>query len=460
MNKRQVIILWAVALVLGSAVGIVKLTQKDTTKSASGRTPGQTLFESFPATDVAAVEIKGADGAVNLAKKDGRWTVAERDGYPAKASTVNELLRGIAELKVTRGIEAGPSFAARFGMDEASTKAEERGLTATFKDAAGKELAKVSLGKNIESGQEGPMGGGMAGGRYVRNHADETAFYAVSEMFYQVSGEVARWLDDGFFTLEKIRSISLSQKGKEDPAWKLSRDAESAEFTLEGAAATESLDTAAAGAFKTLFSYLRFDDVVPAAKVAERADAANKRVAVIGTFDGFTYTLGFTPAKGADDKMLMTVAVAAELPKERKKDEGEKPEDAKAKDEEFANRTKTLKEKLEKEQKLVGHTYEVAKSSVEVLLKERDQLLAKTPAADANAGQPGPPPLLDNNNVAPAAPEAAATPAATPAPAPRQVVEAVTPPIAVPPLEEEPKDEGKEAKPAGDKKGSKKAAGN
>ena len=78
MNKRQVIILWAVALVLGSAVGIVKLTQKDTTKSASGRTPGQTLFESFPATDVAAVEIKGADGAVNLAKRTaaGRWASA------------------------------------------------------------------------------------------------------------------------------------------------------------------------------------------------------------------------------------------------------------------------------------------------------------------------------------------------------------------------------------------------
>ena len=55
MNKRQVIILWIIAIALGSAVGVVKLTQKDTSKSATARAAGQTLFESFPAADVASV---------------------------------------------------------------------------------------------------------------------------------------------------------------------------------------------------------------------------------------------------------------------------------------------------------------------------------------------------------------------------------------------------------------------
>ena len=49
--------------------------EQDTTRSATQRAAGQTLFESFPATDVSTIEIQGAAGTVTLAKKDGKWTV-------------------------------------------------------------------------------------------------------------------------------------------------------------------------------------------------------------------------------------------------------------------------------------------------------------------------------------------------------------------------------------------------
>jgi hypothetical protein len=437
MNKRQVIILWIIAIVLGGAVAAVKLAQKDGSQSATNRAAGQTLFESFPGTDISTVQIQGAAGSVNLVKKDGKWTVAERDGYPANATYVNEFIRTLGELKVTRGMEAGPSFAPRFGMNESATKAEDRGLTATFMDASGKELAKVSLGKNIESGADaGPMGGGAVG-RYIRNHADESGFYAVSEMFPSVSDETTRWLADDFFSPEKIKSITLSQKGKDEPAWKLSRDSEEAEFKLEGATGSEALDAAATAPLKSLFSYARFNDVIPADKVAERADPAGKRNAVIETFEGFTYTLTITPAKAAApaaegaatpaaDEQLLTVSVAAELPKERKKEEGEKPEDAKTKDEAFAARLKTLTEKLEKEKALAGRTFLIAKSTVEALLKERDQLITKAqPAAAADAAKGSVQQLPGGIIASPPAKPATTRP-----------IEAVTPPIAVPPVDE------------------------
>ena len=41
MNKRQVIILWVIAIALGGAVTALKLTQKDTTKSATQRAAGR-----------------------------------------------------------------------------------------------------------------------------------------------------------------------------------------------------------------------------------------------------------------------------------------------------------------------------------------------------------------------------------------------------------------------------------
>ena len=402
MNKRQVIILWVIAIALGAAVTAVKLSQNESTRITTKRVQGQTLFETFPATETNTVEIHGIPGKVTLTRKDGKWVVGERDNYPANSTYVNDLIRSISELKVTQGMEAGPSFAPRFGMDEAAAKPEDRGLTAIFKDTAGTEIAKVSLGKSIESGPEAsPMGGSNAVGRYVRNHADESGFYAVSEMFPSVSAEAKRWLATGFVSPEKIKSITVSMPGKTDPAWKLTRESEEAEFKLEGANPSEVLDTSATSPLKSLFSYARFEDVVPTEKAAGRAQAETKRTATIGTFEGFTYTLNFSPAKPADapaapvaageappatDTFLLTVEVAAELPKERKKEDGEKPEDAKSKDTAFADRLKSLTEKLTKEKAFAGVTFEVAKTTVDPLLKTRGELITKaTPPAEGAA---------------------------------------------------------------------------
>lgn len=407
MKKRQVIILWVVAAALGAAVAAVKLGENHATGPTTQRKPGETLFTSFPAAEAATIEIQGASGNAILTKKDGRWVVAARDNFPANATYVNSFLRTLGELKVTRSLEAGPSFAPRFGMDEASAKPAERGLTATFKDAAGKEIAKVSLGKNIEpnaDSQDMPMGGGGVG-RYLWNHADSSGFYASGEMFPSVSADPKRWLSDGFINPEKIRSIALTEPGKTAPSWKLVRESDEAEFKLDGAKPAEVLNTTVTGPLKGLFSYARFEDVVPAAKVAEKTAGDQKHGAVIETFDGFTYTVTLTPAKPdaapatpddpeatppATDNFLMTVTVAAEIPKERTKGADEKPEDAKTKDEEFAARRKTLEEKLAKEKALSGIVFEVGKSLVDPLLKDRTALLTEAkPAEPANGLNPG-----------------------------------------------------------------------
>ena len=444
MNKRQVFFFWLIAIALGGVMIFLKNKQNQTTKSTTVRAPGETLFASFPGTAIAAVEIQGVAGNVTIIKKDGKWTVTQRDGYPAKTSYVNEFIRTLGELKVVRSVEADPQTdpeaAAHFGMDPSSADPRNHGLTACFKDATGKELAKVSLGGNIDTGAEPSpmMGGGGAGGRYIRNDADPIVIYAVSEMFPSVTAEVPRWLADDFISPEKIKSITLKQNGKNDPAWKLSRDAEEAEFKLEGAAATEALDTAAATPLKTLFSYARFEDVVPPDKVAERSETAAARTAEIETIEGLVYTVTITPTKAAaapppaisspnlpppaTDNYFLTVSVTGELPKERKKAEGEKPEDAKTKDDAFTERLKTLTEKLAKEKALAGRTFEVSKSTVDALLKERAQLIAK----------PTPPPATDPNSGAPPPPTGAGI-TKPPGQATTPPIEVTTPPIEVPP---------------------------
>ncbi|MCA9797520.1 MAG: DUF4340 domain-containing protein, partial [Candidatus Eremiobacteraeota bacterium] len=328
---------------------------------------------------------------------------AQRDGYPASVQEINNFLRKIEELKVTQGLEAGPSFAPRFGMDEKATTPEDHGLDITFKDAAGHEVTRIALGKNIEpSASLNQMAGGMSIGRYVRNFADDSGFYAVSEMFTNIGTGVAQWLDQDFFKVEKIATIQISKAGSDEAAWKVHRDSDTAEFVLDGAKPDEVLDTGVSNQLKNLLMAGRFSDVVPAAELADRWDDAAQQVLTITTFDGFTYTITLSPDKKAApatseanpgappaSDMLLKVAVSADLAKERTKGTDEKPEDAKKLDDEFAEHLKALNEKLGKEKALEGHTYTVARYLVEPVLKDRTAILTTATPAPPAAAAPG-----------------------------------------------------------------------
>ena len=264
----------------------------------------------------------------------------------------------------------------------------------------GKELAEISFGKNLEATASASPFGGGANGRYVRNHADESGFYAVSEVFGTLSADPKAWLADDFIKLEKIESISVTKPGSEDAEWTLTRADENADFAFTEAFPGVKIDPAAANPLKSLFSYARFDDVVPAEKVSERATPDKLQKATIKTFEGFTYEIAIQPAKAAkpaaegenappaSEEYLMEIKVSAELPKERKKPEGEKPEDAEAADKAFSERLKALTERLETAKKLEGRTFLVSKFTVDPLLKTRTDLMDKGSGPEAGAPAP------------------------------------------------------------------------
>ena len=93
------------------------------------------------------------------------------------------------------------------------------------------------------------------------------------------------------------------------------------------------------------------------------------------------------------------VSVKATLPNDRKAGADEKPEDKTKLDQEFKDKQKTLHEKLEKEQKLAGRPYLIAKSTVDQILKDRSALLTPPPT-------PSPSPMPPANPVHPPRPPA------------------------------------------------------
>jgi len=396
MKPRTLIILWIIVLLLGAAVFIVKNSNSNSGEIATARAPGEKLIPDFPATKTQSIEISGMEDTVTLTKKDDLWTVSQRDGFPANTSAVNDLIRSLATLKVTQGIKAGPSFAPRFGMDPDSSVLAERGITATLKDGSGKVLAKVSFGKNLEAASSSPYGGGSTG-RYVRNHPDESGFYAVAELFSSLSADPKSWLQEEFVKIEQIQTISLSKPGSDDNEWELTRENENGDFKFTQVFPGVKVDPAAVSPLKSLFSPARFDDVIPASEVEKLATPDKLQKTQIKTFDGLTYDITLQPSQPIADEaqtsgetFLMTVAVSGELPKERKKPEGETEEQATAAEKAFTERRDTLVEQLEKTKKLEGRTFEVSRFTVDALLKNRTALMDKGPGPSETPQPPTP----------------------------------------------------------------------
>ena len=428
MSKRQVIVLWAIALLLVVTLISVKSSRSDGFQSATERSRGQTLLSDFEPANVAKVEIRRGDRTTIATKKDAKWVITNRDDYPANARALNDLLRTLDEVKITQGTESDPSFAPRFGMDPKATEDEDKGIELVLSNDADTELTRLTFGKNTE-GQSDPTspfgGGGGATGRYVRNHADTSGFYITSEVFPTLDPDPSKWLDHTFVAVQKIKSVNVSEAGKFDNiAWKLTREDATKDFVLDGKKDDEDIDNTALSSYQNLLSHARFEDIIPATEVDAAWQADQKKKAVIQTFDGFTYNIDFAPAKDDSESYLLTIKVDAEIASERIKKDGETEEAAKTADEAFATEKTALEEKLVSEKTLEGRTFKVTKYTLDSLTKNRSDFIKDPNAAPPAAGPPGQP------GFPPGFP-----PGFNPGQAPRQI-QAVTPPLEVPAQQE------------------------
>ena len=90
MSKRQVVVLWILAILLAAAAFFVRSGNSKGFESNTQRARGATLLADFPATEVAKIQVNSGDNSSTLVRKDGKWTVAERENYPANTTTINQ----------------------------------------------------------------------------------------------------------------------------------------------------------------------------------------------------------------------------------------------------------------------------------------------------------------------------------------------------------------------------------
>jgi len=370
MNRKQFLILVIALLVLGGA-GLALFWQDIAAYRASGAKIGAKLLPGLKLNEVAQVHLQDAKSQVTLVKKDNAWLVRERGGFPANVQDIGDLLIKLAELKVVQSETVGESLLPRLDL-AAPGQREGSGTLIEFKDAAGKPLASLILGKIIlKKDPVNPLPSaqnGVPAGRYVLVGKSNDTVIGVSDPLEGAHAVPGKWLAKDFFKADRIKTLALAGEGA--ASWKITRDTEYGQWKF--AAGGGELDASAAVGATNALGGLSFTDVV----VDPKPEDTEKPVTVTAeTFDNLTYTVKIARKKTGDEDYV-SFTVSGEPPKQRVPEKGEKPDEKARLDKEFAATLKKLEARVASEQALAKWTYVVPAKSLSPLLKERAQLVA------------------------------------------------------------------------------------
>jgi len=373
MNRKQLLIILVIGLVLGG-IGVYLTRQKSESFQRTAKSATDKLLGDFPVNDVAQIIVRQHTNAVNLVKGEV-WTVKERANYPANSSDIIELARKLWDLRAAQSQKLGESQLGRMELLSPDKGGTNSATLVELKDKDGKTIRTVLLGKkSMRGGDADPYGGGgWPNGRWIYLPDKPGTTYLVSETFSDIEPKPDRWLNKDFFKVEKIKVIAVTHFAATN-SWKLSRETESGEWKLADAKPEEKLDSSKTSSFSYALSSPSFTDVLIDSDPAQTG-LDKPTTIVLETFEDFSYTVKI--GTKTNDNYALTVAVAANLPKERTPGEDEKPEDKEKLDKEFKDKQKTSEEKLAKEKAFEKWTYLVSTWTVDSLLKNRSELLAE-----------------------------------------------------------------------------------
>lgn len=350
MNARVAAVLLVLLAALGGGALLVR-QQAESQKPAGAAGLGQPLFPGLQAAAVTAVAIRQPSGALTIENRDGRWVIAEREGFPADYDKLRDFVLKAIALKVGQSEPIGEKDRSRLQLDASGTRIEFRG-------AAGKPLAAMTAGRKYFKLEPENPERATGDGRYVALPGQEGRVIVVADPLAQASAKSADWIRKTAFEVEKVRTLEL--RAADGSSWRIERSGDNADWKLAGARAGETLEVSKANAAAYTFGRLELADVAPGDLKAEDAGLDKPTVVAATTFDGLTYTLRL--GKLAGDNYYAKLAIAGE-PKPEGKDAGE--------------RGRKLGERLPREKALAQYVLLIPKSKLEDILKARAELLAK-----------------------------------------------------------------------------------
>ncbi|MEM6911538.1 MAG: DUF4340 domain-containing protein [Verrucomicrobiota bacterium] len=309
MTKKEVLIAWAVCLLVGLLALIVTVATQEPERSAySTIKPGQKLLAEFNPALVETIVIEDALGSVTLEKAEATWKVAEREGYPADGEQVSDLLEKAFAMEVAQTEQAGPSQYDRLQLDVSAKRSED--VVPPLRIAFQKketEAAELFFGTLMRS--RGNLGGYAEDmGRFARVGGVEEAVFVVEDALRDVTADPKEWLASSFFKVSKLKSLAVS--APHDPAfaaWEVAREDPEGELSLVAPASGEFLDAAVATDLRTILESPDFEDVL---LDFQPEPSEGERRVVLETFDGFSYDLRLVPLNEGLEEWALTPSIS------------------------------------------------------------------------------------------------------------------------------------------------------
>jgi len=347
VNARVAAILLLLLVVLGGAA-IVYQQQEKNRRPSNAASLGQVLLKDLKAADIASIYIAEPKASLTLERKDERWTIAERGGFPADFSKVREFVLKAIELKAGQSEPIGDKDRARLNLDESATQV-------IFRGADGKPLRALIVGKKYFKREVDDPVKALGDGRFVMIPADPKTVYIVGDPLLQATAKTSEWVDRAAFQVEKVKTLEV--KFPDGGGYRIERNADNADWKLAGLKPGEKLEVTKANAASYSLSMLDLSDVLPKEQKDTGLDKPAEITAV--TLDGLTYNIKVGNLQG--DNYFVSFTSAGTL----------KP------DPKDAERSKRLEERQPREKLLQNYVLLIPKGRLEDTLRKRPDFLEK-----------------------------------------------------------------------------------
>lgn len=313
MNRRQFTsVLLALAIVGGA--GLILVHRKQEGWMVHEAKVGDKVLPGFQMNEVAVIHVRGNGANFDVVHTHNLWRIRERDNYPADYDLVRDFLFKVRAMKVVQSDVIGANELPRLDL-EPPGKGTNSALLVQFKDAGGKLLASLLVGKKHRRPRNDsePLGlHGLFDGRYVLLPGDPHNALLVSDDLAAVSPTPGLWLNPDFFKVENAKFISISspEHGKE---LEISRADGDSPWTLSNPRTGQTVNDLAASQLTEILEFPSFDDVARKTPALLASQGLDQPIVITALTDHFAYTLK-VGRKNPDGDYPITVNVAGEIP--------------------------------------------------------------------------------------------------------------------------------------------------
>ncbi|MGE9266650.1 MAG: DUF4340 domain-containing protein, partial [Verrucomicrobiales bacterium] len=359
---------------------------------------GDTPFASLPLQELRQLDLQQGEKILEITRRDDRWTVAQKQHFPADVQSLARRLGELRELKVARPFAAPDKFADRFGLAADSDPAP---ITLRLKGPDNTELQSLTLGKISRDTRGRPRG------RFVRLGDENGAVYLLNHDFGDFELEAADWLGSDF--IKPAATLSLRSHGDEPNApeeWTLRRERPDEDLTLASLAESEETKSEVASPLAQLFTNGGFDEALTSAEAEKVVDTnAPLRRFTLSDAEGFQYEFTLQAAakeeENASESHLLTYRVSAE-PGEPEKPADDAGEEARQAYEKALADYREKVERLRDEQARQEYSYRLPAYRVSPLLKSRSDFIREKALPEKS--EEAPTPESADENALPASP--------------------------------------------------------